>query len=101
MISPRASQASFADGGAQRESPSVPNGGINDSLQPRIVLADYRFRGVAREHMHAFCMRGLSQYAGWHHGEVASPISFTESDANAESDVASETASLEATGFII
>jgi hypothetical protein len=41
-------------------------------------------------------MRWLSQYAGWHHGAVASPISFTESDADAESDVASATASLKA-----
>lgn len=72
--------------------------GRNDSLQSRIVLSDYRFGSVACEHMHASCMRCLSQYAGWHHaGAFTSPISLTESDA--ESDVTS-TASLEATGFI-
>jgi hypothetical protein len=55
--------------------------GRNDSPQSRIVLAEYWFRSVASEHMHAFCMRWLSQYAGWRHaGAVTSPISFTESD---------------------
>src|SRR5258708_6671506 len=67
--------------------------GRNDSPQSRIVLAEYWFRSVASEHMHAFCMRWLSQHAGWRHaGAVPSPISFTESDA--ESDVASATTSL-------
>jgi hypothetical protein len=67
--------------------------GRNDSPQSRIVLAEYWFRSVVSEHMHAFCMRWLSQYAGWRHaGAVTNPISFTESDA--KSDVASAATSL-------
>jgi hypothetical protein len=81
--------------GAQRGESQHPRmEGRNDSSQSPIVLAEYRFRSVARDHMHAFCVRWLSQYAGWHHGAVASPISFTESDADAESDVAPAPASL-------
>ena len=65
----------------------------NDSPQSRNVLAEYWFRSVACEHMHAFCMRWLPQHAGWRHaGAVTSPISFTESDA--ESDVASTATSI-------
>jgi hypothetical protein len=67
--------------------------GRNDSPQLRIVLAEYRFRSFASEHMHALCMRWLSQYAGWQHaGTFTSPISFTESDAG--SDVPSAATSL-------
>jgi hypothetical protein len=73
--------------------------GRNDSPQS-FVLSEYRSRNVACEHIHAFRVRCHSQYAGWHHaGAVTNSVSFTESDADAESDVASAPASLEATGL--
>jgi hypothetical protein len=62
--------------------------GRNDFLQSRIVLAEYRFRSVAREHMHAFCMRWLPQNDKHYAGEA------TRSIFNAATDVASKTTSV-------
>ena len=66
----------------------------NDSLQSRIVLAEYRVSPIDRQYIHASFLWCNPQHAGCRDGRQyagAVAISFTQSDA---SDVTSASASL-------
>jgi len=80
--------------GLARRAPGSSMEVRNDSLQSRIVLAEYRFSGIARQYIHASFLWCNPQHAGCRHGRQyagAVAISFTQSDAP---DVTSASASL-------